>query len=116
MTTKDNTKQPEKSTYPVTSEEFVETILSEEVASPRYTELWHHYGKLMRRAVREGRTATPERMAKLYPIFREICDELDEMDAFYAECEEQDRRDEQRKAARRTARRNSRQPALKAVA
>lgn len=65
-----------KTNKPTDSKAFTEAILSLDKSSIQYRELWYEFGKEMRKAT-EGRIATPERMAILYPIFREINEEQD---------------------------------------
>jgi hypothetical protein len=77
------------------AETFVKAILELAEAknmTPLYTQLYKHFCDEMRKAV-NGAICTPERMAKLYPIFREINIEAEENRKWHAEME--------RKAARR---------------
>lgn len=57
---------------------FAVAITSAKHCDPLYLQLRQHFADEMNKAVK-GRICTPERMAKLYPIFREINLETDEI-------------------------------------
>ena len=78
------------------SEVFAETILTVDSSSPLYFQMWRLFCEEMHKAIR-GCIATPERMARLYPIFREINIETEESDKLWAELETKDKRREERK-------------------
>lgn len=65
---------------------FAESILNAEFGSPLYHQLAKHFAVEMDKA-RNGRICTPERMALLYPIFREINIEMDEINAYWDKVE-----------------------------
>jgi hypothetical protein len=75
---------------------FAEAILNAE--GELYTTLYKHFADEMNKAVK-GRICTPERMALLYPIFREINIEMNEIKTYW------DR--EEMKEARRKAKREA---------
>ena len=54
-----------------------------EFGSPLYFDLTRHFADEMRKAVSHGRTCTTERMVLLYPIFREINIEMDEINVYW---------------------------------
>lgn len=60
-----------------TIEEVLDVFRNRDRDPDLYKQMWEHYSEIMHMAIREGRTATPERMIALYPIFREIADEVD---------------------------------------
>ena len=63
----------------IDGKEFSEQMLNTdwEDSPDNYKKLYGLFNSEMQKAVREGRICTPERMAVLYPIFREINDETD---------------------------------------
>lgn len=61
--------------YP--KQELVLAAFAGDKGSPAYREAWRHYGDVLNRAYQHGRMATPERMTALYPILREIAEEVD---------------------------------------
>ena len=58
---------------------FAEAILNAEFGSQLFHKLCGHFADEMYSAIK-GRICTPERMAVLYPIFREINIEMDEIE------------------------------------
>ncbi len=62
------------------TEAFVKAITELPTPSPLALKLFSHFCDEMNAAVEYGRICTPERMAKLYPIFREINMEMDDME------------------------------------
>lgn len=50
-------------------------------------QLKQYFTRVMRFAVDEGRILDPERMARLYPIFKEVCDEIEEIEAYWSNVE-----------------------------
>lgn len=58
---------------------FAEAILN--AKGELYKTLYLHFSEEMNKALK-GRICTPERMAKLYPMFREINIETEEINAF----------------------------------
>lgn len=60
---------------------FADAVATVDRDSPLYKELYALFNREMEKAVKRGRICTPERMALLYPIFREINAEQDEMSA-----------------------------------
>jgi hypothetical protein len=69
--------------------------------SPLQHKLYLHFCEEMRKAVDHGRICTPERMAVLYPIFREINREMDEIDAHWKSFDRIEQRREERRQQRR---------------
>lgn len=65
---------------------FADAILNAEFGSPLYHQLARHFADEMYKAIK-GRICTPERMAVLYPIFREINIEMDEINAYWDKVE-----------------------------
>ena len=61
------------------SKTFADSITNADFFSPLYAQLVKHFSDEMHKAVK-GRICTPERMAKLYPIFREINAEMKEIE------------------------------------
>jgi hypothetical protein len=66
---------------------FGQAILNAEIGSPLYLQMARHFADEMFKAVNHGRICTPERMAGLYPIFREINVEMDEINLHWREKE-----------------------------
>src|SRR4051812_46398158 len=77
---------------------FAEAILKAE--GPLHHKLYRHFCEEMRRAVDHGRICSPERMTILYPIFREINLETDDINAFWAEVSRREKRRQARKAVK----------------
>lgn len=69
-------------TEAASNQAFVSAITSAEFCDPLYMQLVSHFADEMRKAIK-GRICTPERMALLYPIFREINQETDETEAYW---------------------------------
>ena len=63
-----------------------------------YRDLYKHFCDEMYKAVKDGRICTPERMAALYPVFREINVEQDEIKVYWDDFERKDARRQERKA------------------
>lgn len=63
------------------AEVFAKAVTTIKDRNPLYYALARHYSDEMFKAVNHGRICTPERMALLYPIFREINLETDEIKA-----------------------------------
>ena len=78
---------------------FAEVVQNVEWASPLCFQLQRHFADEMYKAI-EGRICTPERMALLYPIFREINIEQDEIKREFNAME---RKNRQREAKRKGA-------------
>ena len=64
------------------SEVFVKSILDPNCSNALHHELYQHFSSELHKAVK-GRICTPERMALLYPIFREINIEQDEIERYH---------------------------------
>lgn len=77
---------------------FADAILNTEFGNPLYMQLAKHFSDEMYKALK-GRICTPERMALLYPIFREINIEMDEINTYW----ETERIKEARRQAKREA-------------
>ena len=75
---------------------FAEAIINADFGSPLYFQLVKHFSAEMDKAS-NGRICTPERMAKLYPIFREINLEMDEINAYW---DKEDAKEARRRAKR----------------
>lgn len=76
---------------------FSEAIRSFNLPSPLSDVLYKHYTDEMMKAVNHGRICTSERMAILYPIFREINIEQEEIRAEHEQFER-----EAKQAAKKT--------------
>ena len=82
------------------AEAFAAAITSLEAGSPLYSKLYLHFSEEMRKAVDHGCICTPERMAKLYPIFREINMEQEDSQKYWEDWERKDRQRRERRNAK----------------
>lgn len=98
--TKDRTQ---KTNEKPEAEVFAEMITTVEFGSELYLKLASHFSDEMRKAVNQGRICTPERMALLYPIFREINIEMDEIDKYWRKMEIKDKTRAERKANKKVS-------------
>lgn len=70
-------RQTKRNSGPIEEAERIASLVSEH--TPESTKVYGEYCRLLNRAVKEGQVGTPERIRALYPILREINDEIDEI-------------------------------------
>lgn len=90
-----------ESTIENQSRVFADAIKLVDIPSPLAMVLVRHFTDEMTKAANEGRICTPERMVKLYPIFREINIEMEEIKAENAEFEREAQERETKKQAKK---------------
>lgn len=101
MNIKRKTEKQQETNEKPEAEVFAEMIKTVEFGSELYLKLSFHFSDEMRKAVNQGRICTPDRMARLYPIFREINIEMDEIDKHWRKMEIKDKKRAERKAKKK---------------
>lgn len=81
---------------------FVDAVKNIDRPSALSMTLYRHFAEEMRKAVDNGCICTPERMASLYPIFREINIEQEETARIFENNERKYKERDAKKLARKT--------------
>lgn len=63
-----------------TIKQFVKAVGNDK----EHSRMYQHFNDVFRYVSRRGRICTPERMAQLYPVLREIYDEAVEIEEYWA--------------------------------